>query len=166
MCLVMALLAQPVGAVGETDPDPATRLQIIGLDEITIVTLLVCVAAIALWGAAKAVWRFFAPDPRQRRREARLRKLRESAATATRAELERLATDVVSEQSESSLEGDGDGGSADPPPSTPPRMLASASGSGPAELQSWLHVRWMRLCWPRRLHHKEIKNDHEFAEMY
>ena len=52
-CLVMALLAQPAGAVRETDPEPATRLQIIGLDEITIVTLLVCIAAIALWEAAK-----------------------------------------------------------------------------------------------------------------
>ena len=26
---------------------------------------------------------------------------------------------------------------------------------GQVELQSWLHVRWMRLCWPLRLHHKE-----------
>ena len=55
MCLVMAVLAQPAEAVRETDPEPATRLQIIGLDEITIVTLLVCIAAIALWEAAQAV---------------------------------------------------------------------------------------------------------------
>ena len=75
----------------------------------------------------------FCARPPQRRREAWLRRLRQLAATATRAELERLAADVGSEPSESSLQGDGDGRSADPPLSTPPRMAPATAAPGPSQ---------------------------------
>ena len=64
LCLVMALSAQPAGATRETDPEPATRfLQIIGLDEITLVTFLVCIAAVVLWEVQRLFGGFLCQTP-------------------------------------------------------------------------------------------------------
>ena len=91
-----------------------------------------CVAAIAIWEAAKAVWRYSVPDLRQDRRGRRLQRLRELAAVATRAELERLAVEAGSEYSEPSHGGDDADGSQDLPPSTPRGTSTPGQWTSPA----------------------------------
>ena len=61
LCLVMSLTAHTAEAVREEEASHPTRL--LGLDEITVVMLMVCVTAIALSEAAKAIGRYFMPEP-------------------------------------------------------------------------------------------------------
>eukprot|EP00439_Symbiodinium_sp_Y106_P022158 s6090_g2.t1 len=85
--LVLALMVCPAGA--DDNPSEKSKLQSIGIDELMLVTVLVCITAVALWEMAKWVFRclvrFFKETPKQRR----LRKLKETAKLAAEEEVER-----------------------------------------------------------------------------
>ena len=160
LCLVMALLAQPAGTTRETDPEPATRLQITGLDEITLVMLLVCIAAIALWEAAKAVWRFFVPDYEKQGfvsyRSWQLRQ-REQSWNAwlqmwAQSRMGHLWRAMAMVDLRIRLR------------QRPQGWRRQQRPLDQAKLQDWRLARWMKLCWPPRLHYRETQNEHELAK--
>ncbi|CAE7873452.1 TY1B-NL2 [Symbiodinium microadriaticum] len=86
--LVMALIVTPADA--EEEPSESRRLQSIGVDELMLVTVLVCIAAVSLWEvlkwATRGVIRFFRETPKQRK----LRRLKETARLAAEEEVDRV----------------------------------------------------------------------------
>ncbi|OLP91876.1 Copia protein [Symbiodinium microadriaticum] len=85
--LVMARLVCPAEA--EEDQTARSGLKSVGVDELFLVTVLVCITAVAMWEAgkwiARCVLRYCKESPKQRR----LRRLRETARTAAEEEIDR-----------------------------------------------------------------------------
>ena len=124
ICLLLLLSATPVQAADDQAPTPTRNVQVAGWDEVTFVAALVCVAAVAVWEAAKAVVRWALFSEREQRRGDRLRRLRRKAAEAIRRELDRAGDGVGSGSSDDSVADAEARGSADPLPSTPARRRA------------------------------------------
>ena len=98
--LAMAMLITPVDA---SSTSPKASLSTVGVDELLLVTVLVCVTAVVAWEAIKGVCRylvgFFRETPKQRR----LRKLREAARAAAEEEVDKAF--VMKQQDEEPLQG-------------------------------------------------------------
>ena len=84
--LVLALMFQTARA----EDQPTTRtIQSVGIDELLMVTLLVCVAAIAVWEAAKGCFSWLKNALKESPKQRRLRKLRDAAKAAAEEEVDR-----------------------------------------------------------------------------
>ena len=87
--LAMLVLAMMVDPICAEDDGPKPRLQGVGVDELLLVTTLVCIATVGLWELMKWVVRgvvnFFKETPKQRK----LRKLRDAAKAAAEEEVDR-----------------------------------------------------------------------------
>ena len=84
--LVLALMFQTARA----EDQPTTRtIQSVGIDELLMVTLLVCVAAIAVWEAAKGCFSWVRNALKESPKQRRLRKLRDAAKAAAEEEVDR-----------------------------------------------------------------------------
>ena len=85
--LTLAMMMQTVRA--EESGQERTRLQSVGVDELLVVTVLVCVAAVATWEAMKWMARCVRDMLRESPKQRRLRKLREAAKAAAEEEVDR-----------------------------------------------------------------------------
>ena len=87
LCVIIALHALPAEAADTTTPTRTVSLA--GWDELTLVTMLVCITAVALWELVKrgASWLFGIRD--ETAKERRLRRLRDVARSAAQEELDR-----------------------------------------------------------------------------
>ena len=85
--LTLAMMMQTVRA--EESGQERTRLQSVGVDELFVVTVLVCVAAVATWEAMKWMARCVRDMLRESPKQRRLRKLREAAKAAAEEEVDR-----------------------------------------------------------------------------
>ena len=84
--LVLALMFQTARA----EDQPTTRtIQSVGIDELLMVTLLVCVATVAIWEAAKSCFSWVRNALRESPKQRRLRKLRDAARAAAEEEVDR-----------------------------------------------------------------------------
>ncbi|CAE6949120.1 GIP [Symbiodinium sp. CCMP2592] len=86
--LVLALMISPARADDGTTP-ARTGLQAVGVDELMLVTLLVCIAAVAIWEAMKGATKFATGWLRESPKQKRLRKLRDAAKAAAEEEVDR-----------------------------------------------------------------------------
>ena len=114
ICLIVLLSMLPVATAEEGHSEYTRRVQVAGLDELTFVTLVVCIAAIGLWEFAKFVTRWALGSSGAEKRRKKLQRLRELAAASTQTELSRLAGDSSSETQGSHSEEAEARGSADP----------------------------------------------------
>ena len=86
-CLVLAMMCQPSQAEGL---DESRRpVQVTGIDELLLVTLLVCVTTVAVWEAAKWIFSCLIKMCKESPRQKKLRKLREAAKAAAEEEVDR-----------------------------------------------------------------------------
>ena len=92
VCILLASLVVAADGKKKLDEEPeseGSRLQVAGWQELIVVTILVCVAAIGVWELMKYVvsccWKSSEESPKQRR----LRRLREAARMAAEEELDR-----------------------------------------------------------------------------
>ncbi|CAE7242183.1 unnamed protein product, partial [Symbiodinium sp. CCMP2456] len=87
LCVIIALQTVPVEA-SETSSPPKT-VSLAGWDELTVVTVLVCIAAVGLWELVKkgVAWVLGIRD--ETTKERRLRKLRDVARSAAQEELDK-----------------------------------------------------------------------------
>ena len=79
LCVMVVLAALPVAAAEDHDQQPKASLKVMGLDELTFLTLVICVAAIGLWEFLKMVVRWLLQSRREERRRERLHRLRRLA---------------------------------------------------------------------------------------
>lgn len=86
-CLVMAMMCQP--AQGQDTEEARKPIQIAGVDELVLVTALVCVATVALWEAFKWTVSFVKRACRESPKQRKLRRLREAAKAAAEEEVDR-----------------------------------------------------------------------------
>ena len=96
--LVLALAAVPSRA----DDATKTRVQSVGVDELLMVTVVVCIAAVACWEMLKWLSKTVVGWCRESPKQRKLRRLRETARAAAEEEidkafLDRVAEDPVSE---------------------------------------------------------------------
>ena len=96
--LVLALAAVP----SKADDATKTRVQSVGVDELLMVTVVVCIAAVACWEMLKWLSKTVVGWCRESPRQRKLRRLRETARAAAEEEidkafLDRVAEDPVSE---------------------------------------------------------------------
>eukprot|EP00439_Symbiodinium_sp_Y106_P044585 s732_g5.t1 len=83
LTLIVALQAQPAAAESQK------TVSLAGWDELTVVTLLVCIAAVAIWELVKKCLLYTFGVREESQRERRLRRLREAARAAAEEELDR-----------------------------------------------------------------------------
>ena len=86
--LVLALMASPTRAE-DNQPSSRTGLQAIGVDELVLVALLVCIAAVAIWEAVKGACACVAGWLRKSPKQRRNRKLRDAAKATAEEEVDR-----------------------------------------------------------------------------
>ncbi|CAE7633900.1 GIP [Symbiodinium sp. CCMP2456] len=84
-CLIWAMMIQPATANDTTD----TRIQMAGVDELLIVTVLVCFTAVTIWELFKYGTKWVLKACRESPKQRRLRKLREAAKAAAEEEVDR-----------------------------------------------------------------------------
>ncbi|CAE7352485.1 RE1, partial [Symbiodinium necroappetens] len=89
MCLMVALLATPTEAAVPTQEIEKKAVQLAGFDELTVVTVLVCIAAVAMWELGKRLGCWLLGIKEETAKERRLRRLRDLARTAAQEELDR-----------------------------------------------------------------------------
>ena len=84
-CLFLLLLAvQSLAVAAEKEP-----LKVTGTLELMALGLLTCIAAVAVWEAGKAFYRWLVPNVIGSKRSRRIQKLRELARAAAEAEIEK-----------------------------------------------------------------------------
>ncbi|CAE7665157.1 HCF244, partial [Symbiodinium sp. CCMP2456] len=84
-CLIWAMMMQPVTANDSTN----TRIQMAGVDELLLVTVLVCFTAVTVWELIKYGTKWVLKACRESPKQRRLRKLREAAKAAAEEEVDR-----------------------------------------------------------------------------
>ena len=89
MCLIVALMATPTEATAPTQEIEKKAVQLAGFDELTVVTVLVCIAAVAIWELGKRLGCWLLGIKEETAKERRLRRLRDLAKTAAQEELDR-----------------------------------------------------------------------------
>ena len=99
----LAMLALALAVVPSKAEDATkTRLQSVGVDELLMVTIVVCIAAVACWEALKWLSRTVAGWCRESPKQRKLRRLRETAKAAAEEEIDKAflnrATEDVCEE--------------------------------------------------------------------
>ncbi|CAE7409265.1 GIP [Symbiodinium necroappetens] len=84
-CLIWAMLVQPSTAADAT----SAKIQVAGIDELFVVTLLVCITAVVMWEVGKGAMAWVLKACRESPKQRRLRKLREAAKGAAEEEVDR-----------------------------------------------------------------------------
>ena len=87
MCLLVAM--QSIPAAEAVGIEGGRSVQLAGLAELTIVTLLVCIAAVGVWELLRWLLRWALGIREEFAKERRLRRLRDLAKTAAQEELDR-----------------------------------------------------------------------------
>lgn len=87
ICVIVALQAAPAEASEVLSPQRSVPLA--GWDELTLVTVLVCIAAVGMWELVKRVISWALGIREETSKERRLRKLRDVARSAAQEELDR-----------------------------------------------------------------------------
>ena len=86
----LAMLALALAVVPSKAEDVTkTRLQSVGVDELLMVTIVVCIAAVACWEALKWLSKTVAGWCRESPKQRKLRRLRETARAAAEEEIDR-----------------------------------------------------------------------------
>ena len=86
-CLFVLLLAvQSLAVAAEKEP-----LQVTGTGELALMLLLTCISAVALWEAARAVYKYVVPRCFGTKKSRRMQRLRDLARAAAEAEIEKWA---------------------------------------------------------------------------
>ena len=98
--LAMAMLITPVDA---SSTSSKASLSTVDVDELLLVTVLVCVTAVVAWEAIKGVCRYLVGLFRETPKQRRLRKLREAAKAAAEEEVDKAF--VMKHQDEEPLQG-------------------------------------------------------------
>ncbi|CAE6961298.1 RE1, partial [Symbiodinium sp. CCMP2456] len=118
-CLVLAMMCQP----SEAKEVSAAPIQVAGMDELLFVTVLVCIATVAVWEAAKWAFQCVMKACKESPKQRKLRRLREAARAAAEEEVDRAVSHRSMETEEPST----------PPtarrPTTPPRSSSSVQRS-------------------------------------
>ena len=78
-CLIWAMMIQPSTAAAE---NASAKIQVAGIDELLIVTVLVCITAVVMWELGKNAVKWLLKACRESPKQKRLRKLREAAKAA------------------------------------------------------------------------------------
>ena len=89
LCLIIALQAMPAEASSTTSSSRTVALA--GWDELTVVTVLVCISAVGMWELGKRLGSWFLGIREETAKERRLRKLRDVARSAAQEELDKEA---------------------------------------------------------------------------
>ncbi|CAE7477248.1 GIP, partial [Symbiodinium sp. CCMP2456] len=87
ICVIVALQAAPAEASEVSSPQRSVPLA--GWDELTLVTVLVCIAAVGMWELVKRVISWVLGIREETSKERRLRRLRDVARSAAQEELDR-----------------------------------------------------------------------------
>ena len=130
LCVIIALHAVPAEA---TSASSATRtVPLAGWDELTVVTILVCIAAVGMWELGKKLGSWVLGIREETTKERRLRKLRDVARSAAQEELDRETLRRELEAETASLKRTSRTPTNDPPPlSTTTSFRTSATQTPP-----------------------------------